>query len=716
MFSLFKNVADNRFQEALDACRKANEEGYSDAKFYLRDLKASVNEASSIIVDCVDSMRRHHINDVELINKIKEQLVVVQTEFEQTYIEAKANLDEKKKSSSKFNITLFGRTNAGKSTLMEILTHGDGSHRGKGGQRTTRDVRSYDWKGLSVTDVPGIDAWDGAEDDHLAEEAAVYADLILFMITAGQPEGSEADWLVKLKRMDKPVICICNYKQCIKGDKELERFLNNPRLLAKRMNVDGLVKQFNEFVHIHLPNEHVDFIVTHLLAKFESQQPKNADNKDALESASRFSTVENALINEVYENGVLYRKKCYLSIIDAPIYRQMGQLFSFCNLSYSQYRLIQDKVNSFQEWCDKFNTDEKVNLDNAVKREYNKLRNSVPGFVEEHIEDNDVNAAWKDHCSHFPIQGNIKKAVENTQRKLSKRVADVFSELDQEVKFSFSFETDSKLGNYQVTNWKRGVQWIGTLGSTGLALAAIILGSNPLVWAAFGVSAVTSFFSWLIGSKEEKLKKKRLSLRQELDESISKSEQKTLRTINNYYRDSIMSIEKSTIGKLKMLSRSMLSLANGERQLALGFNQNHKDITKMIITNILLSLGVSIREVDRIKTIARVPGRRVAIILDGDQNLPCRLSDIASKLGNRETISIIKLRPYRTIEDGVCSMLRFFGIHVKPLVLSVNDGQQTIVYLYNRDYSQEQIDSIELVQQIMNVHIILKHNDYGYPV
>ena len=40
-----------------------------------------------------------------------------------------------------FNITLFDRTMSGKSTLMEILTNGEGKSIGKGAQRTTQDGR-----------------------------------------------------------------------------------------------------------------------------------------------------------------------------------------------------------------------------------------------------------------------------------------------------------------------------------------------------------------------------------------------------------------------------------------------------------------------------------------------------------------------------------------------------------------------------------------------
>ena len=54
-----------------------------------------------------------------------------------------------------FNITLFGRTMSGKSTLIEIIANGEGKSIGRGAQRTTQDVREYHWNGMKVTGVPG---------------------------------------------------------------------------------------------------------------------------------------------------------------------------------------------------------------------------------------------------------------------------------------------------------------------------------------------------------------------------------------------------------------------------------------------------------------------------------------------------------------------------------------------------------------------------------
>ena len=711
MLRIYQRLSQNQLQEALDACKKANKIGYSDAQIYLKGLKKSIDDATEIISDCIDNMRKYRINDGNLIQSIKVQLKSVQTEFEETYFNTKVSLEEKSKMSSKFNITLFGRTKTGKSTLMEILTHGDGSHIGNGGQRTTRDVRSYEWNGMSVTDVPGIDAYGGEEDDKKAEEAAVYADLILFMITAGQPEGTEADWMIKLKKMDKPIVCICNYKQSIGegiDDFRLKRLLDNPHKLEERMNISELVEQFNTFLHEQLPNEHVDFIVTHLLAKFASQQKEYETISTELDRISRFSNVEQSLISEVFHNGVLHRKKCYLSIIDAPLYQQMNQLFAFSANAYSQFRIIQDKASQFEDWCEKFNLDQKNDIKNLVTQEYNTLRNSIPEFVEKHLEDDDVSKSWNTHCARFPIQNNIEKSVKHIQEKFEEKVSDIFSELKTEMDFSFSWQSKQNLGNYSFIDWKRTIKWCGVISSAGVGIVAFLLSSNPLGWVALGISALFTVAAYFIDSREDKLKERRIKLTEKLNKEISVAEEKGKNKILKWFDENILPQESAVTNRIKIVGRSLLSLSNGERQLALGYAQNHKDITRMMLANMFNSLGVNMTGFDRIVCVARVPGRRIAIVIKGIEDLPLKISELSMKLGNREHINIIKLKTNKEKEAQIYYLLKYFDINIKPLIKNVNSGKQTIVYLYNHNYNQEQLDSINLIQQIMNVHIILK--------
>ena len=703
-------IKSSELRKALIACEYANTQGYGDSMVYLKELKDSIDKASYIISECVNGMQMYHVNDSCLINTVKDQLMKVQTEFEKSYFETEKNLGIKNKQSAKFNITLFGRTKAGKSTLMEILTHGDGSRMGKGGQRTTRDVRSYDWNGMSVTDVPGIDAYNGEEDDTLAEQAAVFADLILFMITAGQPESTEADWLVKLKKMDKPIICVCNFKQSIGegiDDLRLKRLLKSPEKLKERMNIDELVEQFNQFVNEQLPNEHVDFFVTHLLAKFASQQLVYKDVSIQLDEISRFGRIENAITQEVYRHGVLHRKKSYLSIIDSPLYMQMNQLFQFSAVAYSQFRIIQDKKKIFKKWCDEFNKNEKEKLHQAIKRTYNQLRNSVPGFVEEHLQDDDVSGEWSRHCRNYNIQQSINDSIESTKERLKEKSAELFSELDQELRVNIKYKAEKKLGNYQFVDWKKTANWVGALGSAGLGIAALILSSTPIGWAALGVAAVFSLVAWLLDSREDKLRERRKELRSKIGESIDRNEEKTLRKIDRWFVRTIRQAEKDVINKLGLLEKSMLSLSSGERELALGYCENHREITKKIVDNILDSMNISDEEKSRVKYAVRVPGRRLTLVVDGKERLNIKFADVTSRLGSKETINVINLDFSRPRYSQIYFLFTYFGFN-RPLIKEVNNNTQTVAYLRDENYTVEQFDSLNLIQQIMRIHIIVR--------
>lgn len=110
----------------------------------------------------------------EMLVKLSQQLnEVVAKDIEAT----SSALDKKKKCLEKFTVTLFGRTMAGKSTIREAITRGDGSSIGKGSQRTTRDTKEYEWNDLRIIDTPGIGAYKGEADSVLARSVIDESDV-----------------------------------------------------------------------------------------------------------------------------------------------------------------------------------------------------------------------------------------------------------------------------------------------------------------------------------------------------------------------------------------------------------------------------------------------------------------------------------------------------------------------------------------------------------
>lgn len=244
MFGMFgKRREQGEWEHALSDCRGAALDGYRIASTHLDGLEADIHAVSADLKRELSKESKGRATTGDVSVQLRKQLQQAASELDGLPRKARAALKEKHANLRKFSIALFGRTMAGKSTLMEILTNGSGSSIGKGGQRTTRDVRSYEWNGLTVTDVPGIAAFEGHEDEELAFKAAAQADLVLFLITDDAPQDEEARCLARVRALGKPVLGVLNVKEALHNADDIP-------LLGRKFDLERLgaiVNQFHEF-------------------------------------------------------------------------------------------------------------------------------------------------------------------------------------------------------------------------------------------------------------------------------------------------------------------------------------------------------------------------------------------------------------------------------------------------------------------------------------
>ena len=141
------------FEEELQQCKKFAESGYQLASNNYAGIKNTLIDVARKIDNAdFDQNRMYRVKNTELMNQQKRDLKILADYIGKIHDDIEMLHDRQKD----FTLIVYGRTMAGKSTLMEILTHGDGKSIGKGAQRTTLDVRAYRWKGLKIFDVPGI--------------------------------------------------------------------------------------------------------------------------------------------------------------------------------------------------------------------------------------------------------------------------------------------------------------------------------------------------------------------------------------------------------------------------------------------------------------------------------------------------------------------------------------------------------------------------------
>ncbi|MCC5953691.1 MAG: 50S ribosome-binding GTPase [Acidimicrobiia bacterium] len=114
-----------------------------------------------------------------------------------------------------FNLVLFGRTGAGKSSLIEALSSGNGEPISQGESDWTTDVRDVRWRSTRLVDTPGIGGWgrtrSRVELEARAEVAVADADVVILCFdTQSQQDGEFAKIAEWVSRYGKPVVAVLN--------------------------------------------------------------------------------------------------------------------------------------------------------------------------------------------------------------------------------------------------------------------------------------------------------------------------------------------------------------------------------------------------------------------------------------------------------------------------------------------------------------------------
>ena len=708
----YNKEQDSQLAKAIEECKKVAASSSKEAKENVAFIKDSIEKANKEIVSCIKDISKQKIRDEEILTSLKKQLTKIKTTFVSEYDEVEQLVDKKIKEANKFNITLFGRTKVGKSTLMEILTNGNGSSIGKGGQRTTLNVRQYKWKGLTITDIPGIDAFQGDTDDRLAFEAAKSADIVVFMISDGQPEATEADWLVRLKREDKPIVCLCNAKYTLEDELDMEMFLDNPDEILKDSRIKEIIEQFNNFVKEQLPNEHIDIYVTQLQARYLANKKEYAQKRQALLKASRFYIVEKEIQKVVIRNGISFRRKCFFSIIDSPLYSQSLALFENSNMAYLQFLIAQEKMSEFCNWQREYIDEERPQMIKRVDQIYEDVISSIPHFVEDNLERNDFGERWKKHVESMRLSEKIQDCYTSSVKKAKDKVDLLFKTLETESKLQTKIISDisSDQKGSDIANWKRRWRWARIVIGAAVAAVAAVAAAIPVVdWIDAGGALLFWIFSWLSDSREMKLRKARVEQERSLRHSLINNKRTTKdRMYKAFNSDVISGLLSDSYNRFSIINTTLLTLANSQRELGLRYLEHHTTISKKIIISALYDLGIRTSALDHIDFVARIPGKKT-IIGCSDESLKYLSARISEKIGNKEEVRIFNRSLTGNIENQLRILKGYFHLQIpmKIKFIEKDDFKQKVVYIpIDTNLSAENETNLLLLQQILNVHII----------
>ena len=579
---------------------------------------------------------------------------------------------------------------------MEILTKGDGVSIGKGGQRTTRNIRSYDWKGLDIIDVPGVAAFEGREDEEKAFEAAAQSDLVLFLITDDAPQDEEAKCLARVRSLGKPILGICNFKRGLKDADDRLYFLRRNWFDHKRRDLDVIVRQFHEFAEKYSPGSRIRFVYTHLQSKFLSQQPDYKSQQSELEHSSRFNYVEKQIISEVVDRGKFLRWKSFIDGAVVPMLEFSEKLLDFSAQNSSSGRVLIDKHRQVKSWSDGFRKSGQERIDTFIKKEMDSLRAKVPGFAEDNYEAQDAGECWNRLVKNQGIEQKAEKIVEKIQNECKDELSEIARQLKSERNFVDKFAGDRRISMDSIFDAKRAWNLTTNIVSGGLAIAALFA-SGPSGWAAAGVALVGGLLSWLFEDREEKARKQRDELESKLKDNISKIEGDLRKELG----DKFTLIKKQVnifIDESQTIISNTLKLADSQRNLAWIINKGQKELHRILLNKALEQLGQRDNG-DLILDIARVPGLAIMLIIDPKTTLPEDVRrDLEKMLGEKVWFVIDTGNKTSTLAQAIghdCAQSRI-RIESKTQVAHVPVGQLDAVG----------ISRVKLAQQLTELHVM----------
>ena len=621
-------MEEAELKQVLKECKKSARLGYKIAVTQEKTLDRSLSTAQETVQNTIFDFNNSPCYAPETTELLEGQLTEIRTDFDRLSFAFKEDLQNLKEKLSVFSITVFGRTMAGKSTLMEILTEGDGSSIGKGSQRTTQDIRRYYWNDLEITDVPGIGAFEGEEDEQIAFEAAKTADLVIFIITDDAPQYTDAEWLSRIVELGKPVICIMNIKTSINNSKSAKYNIKKINSCFNKERLDSIHDQFLAFSEQFGQNwKHIPFVYVHLESAFVAQSSKDIEIRKGYYDVSRIEYLESRIIGQIKSKGSFYRIKTFVDIISNPILHTIENLLEQSQVNSVQGRTILAKRKQLSEWKDVFYRDEKGEIKSLIVRIKSELNGEIASFAEEHFDDKNADKAWNELLQSRKIELRCQDLLNDIEARSNDKLKEISREITNELKFATSFEGDKSLRMHAIIDGKRIWDWGSIAISGGLTIAsgiAYLLGATiagPLGWSALAVSAIGVIGSFLFKSREKKEYEARTALEKQLRENVNKICD-TLERHMEKNLDTLISVRIiGLIAEMDKIIAVIFKLADTQKNLAWGLNNNLLELNAKIVSEAIHKINADESQY-LVQSVARIPGNIDLLLLEDKTFFP----------------------------------------------------------------------------------------------
>ncbi|WKA63948.1 GTPase [Pectobacterium aroidearum] len=562
----------NNYLASLDTCKRIAKEEYKTVQGHFEQCDKIINELSKKLQYVIDHGSQTLSEDKMVEDGLTNMLQDLERDYEKLLLKRNANLAKQKHSLDYFNVMLFGRTMAGKSTIREAITQGDGQTIGKGAQRTTRDVKEYEWKNLRIIDTPGFGAYNGQEDTQIAHEILEQSDVVLFMLNSDSIQESTFIELEHIYKLNKPLIFVLNMKKDLENDGNRRRALKNPeKYIFKEEDIQGHTDRLKNLAgRAGINPSAVRIIPIHAQAAFLATRVSGEEGSQ-LHELSRIDKVLNALIDEVKGNGPIRRVQTFL---DSSLHHVDEQSLLILSQKDKLSKLLpqyESSLTRISQWKVKTLRDAPRLLSKEVDLAFKPLIDSVADFVDDQIEHDNAAGAWDRHYKSLKITKKIEQSVQALAEQVVEELYDFNREMNEGLDITLSFEVAHNGQSFSESDFKRINGWGSTIAGVVSAIA-FSNAWNPVGWVAAGIGIVFAIFSFFSDSRAKKLKEAKSKQRKTLLEDIEKIKKEIKANLEgwfeiNIHRGTILLVENNLSLLCQTLSRFIGELDYADSQL-----------------------------------------------------------------------------------------------------------------------------------------------------
>ncbi len=569
------------YHSALDECARVAKEEFHAAT-------AAFDHAMQIglqLKAAVESVARRAPADGAAVEDARARLQELETKLEMTLSnslrKAGLALHAKQGALDRFTVTLFGRTMAGKSTIREALTCGDGSTIGKGAQRTTRDVREYTWNSLRIIDTPGIGAYEGDEDRAQALSVIDETDVVLFLVSSDGIQEESFKGMQELQQQNKPLLFVLNVKRDLKKAVNMRRLLKDPQSVFDGNELRGHFDRIHKLAGEYLGMRNIRIIPIHAQAAYLSTRPEHEEHADLLFEHSSLGDLLDELKSEVVRRGNVRRVQTIVDGTQVALLDLQEELGKQAKTVRRAAQYLEDKFSELDVWLDGFIRATNARVETEAAELVQPLRTSVSSFIDENIEREDVGHRWSHKVKALDIEGWLERQQTAIVDELRSRLIEFSREMSVETKLIGEFNS-VKPSQFDPWDVKRSLRWVSAAGGAlaGVAAVAGYFGAanfwNPVGWIAGGVSVIALGLSWLFGDREKKLQRQKATATSQLRNSIDQLEREVANSLKKWFYDSVTSRLVCAIRK------DTKQLYNGMRDISRSLDDGAREVGAIV--------------------------------------------------------------------------------------------------------------------------------------